>query len=173
MGIGMGHSGGKFTNPAKALMDIDQKHYPESMLKMYLVNVPWVFKMIWKVVRPWLHPVTQEKIHVCGSDFLKELQADGLTLDQLPECIGGTGSDKLAEFEQAYFAKAERASSRRASRRRARRRRPRRRRRRRPTRRAPTTTTTTTTKTRRTSERPAVFQSNGDRKATQSNRIKK
>merc|ERR1712146_666530 len=95
MGIGMGHSGGKFTNPAKALMDIDQKHYPESMLKMYLVNVPWVFKMIWKVVRPWLHPVTQEKIHVCGSDFLKELQADGLTLDQ------------LAEFEQAYFAKAE------------------------------------------------------------------
>merc|ERR1712146_324236 len=48
-GIGMGHSGGKFTNPAKALMDIDQ----------------------------------------------------------LPECIGGTGSDKLAEFELAYFAKAE------------------------------------------------------------------
>ena len=105
-GIGMGHTGSKFTEPARALMDIDQWFYPESMQKMYIVNAPWVFKMIWKVVRPWLHPITQEKIHVCGSNFLKEFEADGITKDHLPECIGGTGTDLLAEFEANYKAKA-------------------------------------------------------------------
>lgn len=105
-GIGMAHTGSKFTGPARALMDIDQWFYPESMQKMYVVNAPWVFKMIWKVVRPWLHPITQEKIQVCGSNFLEEMAADGIEKDQLPECLGGSGIDLLEEFEKTYAEKS-------------------------------------------------------------------
>jgi len=104
-GIGMGHSSGKFTGPARSVMDIDQWFYPESLQKMYVVNTPWVFKAIWAIVRPWLHPITQSKIQVCGSGFLDELAADGIGKDQLPECLGGTGKDLLAEFETEWISK--------------------------------------------------------------------
>ncbi len=104
-GIGMGHASGKFTGPARSVTDIDQWFYPESLHKMYVVNVPWVFKAIWAIVRPWLHPITQSKIQVCGSSFVDELAADGITKAMLPECFGGTSKDLLAEFETEYFAK--------------------------------------------------------------------
>jgi len=104
-GIGMGHSSGKFTGPARSVMDIDQWFYPESLQKMYVVNAPWVFKAIWAIVRPWLHPITQSKIQVCGSAFLDELAADGIGKDQLPECLGGTATDHLAEFETEWITK--------------------------------------------------------------------
>jgi hypothetical protein len=86
------------------------RFYPESMHKMYVVNAPWVFKAIWAVVRPWLHPITQSKIHVrrvlfvccclaslfrltlefqvCGSSFLEELEKDGIGKDKLPDFLG-------------------------------------------------------------------------------------
>jgi hypothetical protein len=104
-GIGMGHSSSKFTNPARSVMDIDQWFYPESLQKMYVVNTPWVFKALWAIARPWLHPVTQSKIQVCGSGYVDELAADGITKDMLPECFGGTATDHLAEFETEYITK--------------------------------------------------------------------
>lgn len=102
-GIGMGHSSGKFTGPARSVMDIDQWFYPESLQKMYVVNAPWVFKALWAIVRPWLHPITQSKIQVCSSNFLDELAADGIGKDKLPECLGGTATDHLAEFETEWI----------------------------------------------------------------------
>jgi hypothetical protein len=102
-GIGMGHSSSKFTGPARSVMDIDQWFYPESLQKMYVVNAPWVFKALWAIVRPWLHPITQSKIQVCSSNFLDELAADGIGKDKLPECLGGTATDHLAEFETEWI----------------------------------------------------------------------
>jgi len=104
-GIGMSHASSKFTGPARSVMDIDQWFYPESLQKMYVVNAPWIFKTIWAVVKPWLHPITQTKIHVCSSSFLEELAADGIGKDMLPECLGGTATDHLAEFEQEWISK--------------------------------------------------------------------
>jgi hypothetical protein len=32
--------------------------------QIYLVNTPMVFRAVWTVVKPWLHPLTVNKIQV-------------------------------------------------------------------------------------------------------------
>jgi len=105
-GVGMGHMSGSFTGPARSTMDIDQWFYPESVQKLYVINAPWVFKAIWAIVKPWLHPITVSKIQICGSDHLSELTKDGIAKDQLPEFVGKgcTGTDIMAAFEEKYHA---------------------------------------------------------------------
>ena len=52
----------------KAISDMDQKYYPETLNKLYLVNAPSAFVMVWKVVKAWLDPgVSQdtERESVC------------------------------------------------------------------------------------------------------------
>jgi hypothetical protein len=36
--------------------------YPETMWKIYLVNTPMLFRAVWTVVKPWLHPITAAKV---------------------------------------------------------------------------------------------------------------
>ena len=43
---------------------IDQDHYPETLGKTCIINVPFVFKAVWGLVRPMLQPRTQAKITV-------------------------------------------------------------------------------------------------------------
>jgi len=33
--------------------------------QIYLVNTPMVFRAVWTCVKPWLHPLTLNKIQVC------------------------------------------------------------------------------------------------------------
>jgi hypothetical protein len=39
--------------------------YPETMWKIYLVNTPMLFRAVWTVVKPWLHPITAAKVPFC------------------------------------------------------------------------------------------------------------
>jgi hypothetical protein len=50
--------------------------YPENMAKMYIINAPWLFTAIFKIVRTWLDERTREKISVEGKDYLKVLLKD-------------------------------------------------------------------------------------------------
>jgi hypothetical protein len=38
--------------------------YPETMWKIYLVNTPMLFRAVWAIVKPWLHPITAAKVCV-------------------------------------------------------------------------------------------------------------
>lgn len=40
---------------------------------VYVVNTPWVFNMIWKIVKGWLSPATQAKVKILGPNFKEEL----------------------------------------------------------------------------------------------------
>ena len=40
----------------RAIADVDQKYYPETMNKLYLVNSPSAFVIVWKIVKGWLDP---------------------------------------------------------------------------------------------------------------------
>jgi len=83
-GLGTHHISSKFTGPMKAFVNIDQHHYSETLYRMIVCNTPWVFKLVWKLVRPWLHPLTREKILV-GSNYLREY----IDEDQIPAFLGG------------------------------------------------------------------------------------
>lgn len=52
----------------RPLFDIGQKYYPESLHRMYLVNAPWIFRGLWKIISPWIHPETRAKIQILVSD---------------------------------------------------------------------------------------------------------
>jgi hypothetical protein len=48
------------------LSGIDQDHYPEMLRKVIAINVPSLFSAVWKIVAPWLDPITQGKVTPMG-----------------------------------------------------------------------------------------------------------
>lgn len=43
-------------NFIRAIADCDQKYYPETLNKFYLVKAPSAFVYVWKIVKAWLDP---------------------------------------------------------------------------------------------------------------------
>lgn len=65
-----------------------QLMYPEVMGKMYIINVPFVFYVIWKIVKPWLDPRTKAKIILIKGNGVKEILED-VDEENLPSFLGG------------------------------------------------------------------------------------
>jgi hypothetical protein len=53
---------------------IDELNYPERANAYYLVNVPYVFSAIWKVVKPLLQPRTIARVKVLSGNGLEALR---------------------------------------------------------------------------------------------------
>jgi hypothetical protein len=49
--------------------EMDQRCYPELLHVAFIINSPWIFKGIWAIIAPFLHPVTRQKVGVllCSS----------------------------------------------------------------------------------------------------------
>jgi hypothetical protein len=64
-----------------------QDNYPECMGNVYIINVPTMFNLIWKMVAPFLSPTTQNKIKLLSDpeDIFQYIDKD-----QLPKFMGGT-----------------------------------------------------------------------------------
>ena len=52
-----------FLTLTKLLAEVDQKQYPETLGRIFIINVPSVFPFVWRMVRPWLG--TSECTYVC------------------------------------------------------------------------------------------------------------
>lgn len=48
----------------KLVIDIDQKHYPERLATILVINAPRVITVVWTVVKRLLDPVTRDKVHL-------------------------------------------------------------------------------------------------------------
>jgi hypothetical protein len=46
----------------KKCITIDSAHYPERLKYMFVVNVPSIFTVFWKILKPWVDPVTLSKV---------------------------------------------------------------------------------------------------------------
>lgn len=73
----------------KETIRVDQRYYPERLGALFIINAPWIFKPLWAILKPWLDPVTREKFHVLGSDYLPTLLRY-VDIDQIPNEYGGT-----------------------------------------------------------------------------------
>lgn len=71
-----------------AASKIGQDRYPECMGKFYIINAPWSFSAVWAVIKPWLDPVTVEKIDILGSGY-KETLLKQVPAENLPKEFGG------------------------------------------------------------------------------------
>ena len=87
--LGFKHCSSDYYGAMRAMIDIDQYYYPEAVYRLYMINAPFIFKMAWKVIKRWLHPVTQEKVHILGEDYVSVLK-ELIDLNELPEFLGGT-----------------------------------------------------------------------------------
>jgi CRAL/TRIO domain len=72
----------------KSASAISQNYYPERLGKLYLINAPWGFSGAFNFVKGFLDPVTVEKIHILGSDYLPKLLAQ-VPKENLPKQFGG------------------------------------------------------------------------------------
>ncbi|KAG7147696.1 Sec14 cytosolic factor like protein [Verticillium longisporum] len=67
---------------------ISQNYYPERLGKLYIINAPWTFSVVWSVVKGWLDPVTVNKIDILGGGYAKELLKQ-IPAENLPVEFGG------------------------------------------------------------------------------------
>ncbi|KAF0688284.1 Aste57867_20154 [Aphanomyces stellatus] len=90
-GVTMGDFGGDVVNFAKKCSAVGEANYPERLFKIFIVNPPSWFSMIWKAVSPMVNPKTREKIHVVrGQKEIQKALLEYIDAENLPEQYGGT-----------------------------------------------------------------------------------
>ena len=77
------------------LVDVAQNQYPERLRRILMVNAPFAFKAAWKLISPWLDPVTRGKIaFVSKKEALEELGQQGvMDMAAIPVGLGGERPD--------------------------------------------------------------------------------
>ena len=65
----------------KALIEVLQYNYPDSLHTIFIVNEPWIFRACWVVIRGWLDPVTAGKVNFLDMARLH----DHIHSDNIPE----------------------------------------------------------------------------------------
>ena len=50
------------------MIGIDSKHYTETLGRMFLINVPFIFSAAWMLIQPFLDERTQKKIEIISSE---------------------------------------------------------------------------------------------------------
>mmetsp|Transcript_5540 Transcript_5540/g.10770 ORF Transcript_5540/g.10770 Transcript_5540/m.10770 type:complete len:292 (+) Transcript_5540:81-956(+) len=86
------------------LLDVGSHYFPEQMWKIYLINTPLLFRGVWTMVKPWLHPITVAKVQMLGKveSAKAKMMADGVPASALPKWCGGisTGTDMRYTVEE-------------------------------------------------------------------------
>nr|XP_043623345.1 sec14 cytosolic factor-like [Erigeron canadensis] len=66
-----------------------QAYYPERLAKCYLLNMPWFFVSVWKMISRFLEKATLEKIVIVSDEEGKSQFVREVGEDVLPEEFGG------------------------------------------------------------------------------------
>lgn len=98
-GLGWHSLSSKVLGVCQEIVAINQNYYPDMLRKMWVINVPSIFYMSWKVIQLWLEPRTLVKITLC-SGGIKEVEADVYKVvdrDAMPLRLGGTSTKDIGE----------------------------------------------------------------------------
>jgi hypothetical protein len=87
-GIGIFSLAGPIKGFVKLASDIGQDYYPEMLGKMTIINVGFLFRAIWSMVKGFIDPKTQSKISLLKSNYKEEL-LKLIDEDKLPQFLGG------------------------------------------------------------------------------------
>jgi hypothetical protein len=80
---------------AKLTLEILQKHYPECLFHAYVINPPMIFRAFWTMIKPFVDPVTKEKIVFCsGKAGMQKYQVSRRACGQV-EVWGGMGDVRM------------------------------------------------------------------------------
>ncbi|BFZ04645.1 hypothetical protein BsWGS_07684 [Bradybaena similaris] len=74
------------------LVRVLEDNYPEMLKRMFVINAPRIFPLLYKICRPLISEDTKNKIHVLGSDFQSTL-LKYIDAEELPAFLGGKKTD--------------------------------------------------------------------------------
>jgi len=113
-GIKMSDMMGDTLEYIKKSVQVIQAHYVDRCLKMYIINAPFYFNMLWQVVSPLLNETTRNKVTIVSTSQ-REITSNltnYIDTDQLPFEYSGGNKNCLPlgkhTNEQAYMAFATR-----------------------------------------------------------------
>ncbi|CAM8950904.1 unnamed protein product [Rhodiola kirilowii] len=72
-----------------AALSILQDCYPERLAKMYIINAPYIFMTVWKVIYPFIDNKTKKKIVFVEKKKELSTLLEDIDESQLPEVVGG------------------------------------------------------------------------------------
>lgn len=72
-----------------AILEILQDHYPERLGKLFMLHVPSLFSIAWRIVYPFIDPKVKEKIVFVEDKQLKETLLEHIDITDLPVDFGG------------------------------------------------------------------------------------
>ena len=76
----------------KMTAEILQNHYPERLLRFFICNPPIIFRVFWKMVSPFIDPVTKDKIKFIHGDAGIETLKEYFDLSTTEKAAGGTSN---------------------------------------------------------------------------------
>jgi CRAL/TRIO domain len=91
---------------SKRTLDILQRHYCERMHRAYVCNPPFVFRSFWAIIKPFVDPVTKEKVCFCvGKKGFAKIADDLGGTDpahrQLEKCASGV--ETVRDFDSKEY----------------------------------------------------------------------
>ncbi|KAF9976763.1 hypothetical protein BGZ73_007898 [Actinomortierella ambigua] len=105
---------------AKQIIDVLGNQFPERLGKAYIIHAPWFFFPFYKLISPWIDPVTKAKIHFVDMKKQKPKSSsssppsgdhinllDAIPLDMLEQEYGGASEYKYDQ--EIYWQACERA----------------------------------------------------------------
>jgi len=87
-GVGWGHFSALSLSFFKEASNLSKRNYPETLRRLYIVNTPALFTMMWKIITPMLDKSTLKKTQILGSDYLDVLTQE-IDIDVIPSNLGG------------------------------------------------------------------------------------
>jgi hypothetical protein len=87
-GISLSMLTGNVKTMMQKLSNIGRNYYPEILGKSFLINAPFIFSMMWGIVKGFLDVKTVEKITVLKDNYAPVL-LEHIDKDKLPKILGG------------------------------------------------------------------------------------
>lgn len=93
------------------LFSLLQKHYPQTLHKLYFVDAPILFSGVWGVVSNFINAHTRSKISFISGVHGKQQLLDAVGADILPEAWGGRGELTLIDVAVEKMRRGQRLKS--------------------------------------------------------------
>src|SRR5690606_21227355 len=73
-GFGKDYMTSQGINILRSVISVAQDNYPELLNRCVMLNAPWLFDMLFKLITPILSPRTLQKIVLTGTTFTETLE---------------------------------------------------------------------------------------------------
>lgn len=98
-GVSIGQFAGEVREYMVRAAKLIGAHYPERSYKIFVLNAPWWFNMVWKVLSPLMHANTRAKLTVCGASYMDKLE-ELIDINNIPVDIGGKSTTPPLQSEE-------------------------------------------------------------------------